>query len=65
MQLADKMNLTWIDLQATLLTYESCMEKLSQPSNLTIQPVANSVPQKEDNKTYGSNSDSGRGNWQR
>lgn len=37
-QLSDKVNLTWVDLQAQLLAFENRLEQLNNFSNLTINP---------------------------
>ncbi|KAK7310687.1 hypothetical protein RJT34_08347 [Clitoria ternatea] len=42
-QLSDKDNMTWVDLQAQLLTFENRLEQLNSFSNLTINASANAV----------------------
>ncbi|KAI4346153.1 hypothetical protein L6164_013226 [Bauhinia variegata] len=40
-QLADKENLTWVDLQAQLLVFENRLEQLNCLANLSLNPTAN------------------------
>ncbi|KAI4297688.1 hypothetical protein L6164_037568 [Bauhinia variegata] len=40
-QLADKENLTWVDLQAQLLAFENRLEQLNSLANLSLNPTAN------------------------
>nr|KYP50444.1 Retrovirus-related Pol polyprotein from transposon TNT 1-94 [Cajanus cajan] len=40
-QLSDKEHLTWVEMQAQLLTYENRLEQINNQSNLTLNPSSN------------------------
>ncbi|KAK4276371.1 hypothetical protein QN277_019327 [Acacia crassicarpa] len=42
-KLIDQVSLTWIETQASLLAFESCLKQLSQFASLSIQPSVNAV----------------------
>lgn len=55
-QLSNKIGLTWIELQATLLTFESRLDLLNNLSNLNLtQPNVNFVSSKSGSKGNSSN----------
>lgn len=58
-QLSDKNDLTWVDLQAQLLTFESRLEQLNSFSNMNLGPSEN-VATKFDQKGNRSHT---RGGW--
>nr|KYP43069.1 hypothetical protein KK1_035512 [Cajanus cajan] len=54
-QLSDKEHLTWVEMQAQLLTYENRLEQINNLSNLTLNPSAN-IATRGDNRRGKSNS---------
>lgn len=67
--MVDRLNLTWSEVQSTLLSFESRLEKLNHFSSLTLQPSVNFV---QGNRPDGGvptrfpntmNQSSGRGGW--
>ncbi|KAI4333910.1 hypothetical protein L6164_018662 [Bauhinia variegata] len=55
--LSEKEDLTWVELQATLLTFENRLEQLNSFSNLSLSQATANVAQKNDFK------DASRGAW--
>lgn len=50
-QLVNKANLTWVELQSTLMTYMNRLEQIKIFSNMNLgQPNVNLVTNKQDNR---------------
>lgn len=63
-QLSDKDDVTWINLQVALLTYESRLEQLNSLSELTLgQPYANIISNKQTSRV-GNQQETQRTSWQ-
>nr|KYP75308.1 hypothetical protein KK1_008029 [Cajanus cajan] len=61
-QLSDKNDLTWIDMQAQLLTFENRLEQLNSLSSLTLSPSPNVVTRFDQKVNRSNNRGSWRGN---